>query len=473
MVIKRSEGITPSEKYLKKLCDHAFLSLWSYPGLYRNQRSSEKSEGKELCDLLVIFQEHIIIFSDKYCNFPDTGDIELDWKRWFKRAVQKSANQIWGAERWIKNYPNRIFLDRQCKKSFPVEIPNPETTKLHRIVVVHDVAEGCKKALSSSGTLMIDSTLESDSHYETPFTIGHIDPSKGYVHVFDDISLYVILSTLDTITDFASYLTKKENFLCNQDTAVFAAGEDDLLGYYLRYLGDDGDHDFILPEENLNAVSISEGFWEDFIKSPERESQLRANQVSHAWDDLIETFNKYIMNDTQHYACPVGVKNQEKIVQILAREPRTRRRLLVNSLFELIEKTETSKLGVRVVLPSRPSDPHFVFLLLPHLGCLSTEEYREVRRDFLKAYCLVTKIKFPEAIGVVGIATETGISLYRSEDLIYYDAKNWTEEDKILAEGLQKDFGFLEKVERFESKVYEYPFAKANKLRRRLSRRKK
>jgi len=101
MPIKRPDGVNDSERYLKSLCDHTFLSLWSYSSIH-------KTPGKELCDLLVIFEENIIIFSDKDCKFPDTQNIKLDWNRWFKRAIEKSADQAWGAERWIKKNPKRM-----------------------------------------------------------------------------------------------------------------------------------------------------------------------------------------------------------------------------------------------------------------------------------------------------------------------------------------------------------------------------
>lgn len=112
MLIKRANGVTESERYLKLLCDHTFLSLWSYPEVYKDQVSGKGTEGKEVCDLLVVFENHIIIFSDKDCQFPNSGKLELDWNRWFKRAIQKSADQVWGAERWIKQHQNRLFLDR-------------------------------------------------------------------------------------------------------------------------------------------------------------------------------------------------------------------------------------------------------------------------------------------------------------------------------------------------------------------------
>src|SRR5437588_10483620 len=83
-IIVRSQGITPAELYLQRLCERSFLSLWSYPGVFREQKQNGRGDGKELCDLLVVFGNHIIIFSDKSCAFPETGNLRLDWSRWFR-----------------------------------------------------------------------------------------------------------------------------------------------------------------------------------------------------------------------------------------------------------------------------------------------------------------------------------------------------------------------------------------------------
>jgi len=75
-------GVTVAERYLKRLCDRTFLSLWSYPGIYRDQGQTKSSrQGKEVCDLLVVFDQDAIIFSDKDCEFPDSGNLRLDWSR--------------------------------------------------------------------------------------------------------------------------------------------------------------------------------------------------------------------------------------------------------------------------------------------------------------------------------------------------------------------------------------------------------
>jgi len=71
----KEEGATSSERYLAKLANDKFFGLWSYPNVYTDEGISKIGIGKELCDLLIVFQNSIIIFSDKNCAF-DT-DIEL------------------------------------------------------------------------------------------------------------------------------------------------------------------------------------------------------------------------------------------------------------------------------------------------------------------------------------------------------------------------------------------------------------
>jgi len=471
MKIERSDGITPSEKYLKKLCDRAFLSLWSYSGIYRDQKQGGKGDGKELCDLLVVFENHVIIFSDKQIEFPKSGNVRLDWSRWYRRAVRESAKQIFGAEKWIKSFPHRLFIDRGCTQPFPLQLPDINDVKIHRIVIAHGMAEKCKSFFNGgSGSLLIDNAVKGDAHCREnclPFVIGQVDPIKGYVHVFDDVTLDVVLQTLDTITDFVTYLLKKERFLGNPDLSVWATGEEDLLAFYFRRLDDNGEHDFVLSPNDLNGVSISEGFWEHFSNSIERKSQLEADRISYSWDALIETFNKHIFQDTQYYAYPHGIIDQEKIVKFLARENRTRRRMLSKSLYELIGKTPSTELGARVMLPLRPNDPHYVFLLMPKQSNVSETEYRKMRRVMLQSYCMVTKYKFPEAVDIVGLATESGRREYGSEDLLYLDARDWTEEDQAVAQGIYEEVGLLKTTNQFAGTEFEFPIEKTTKKRKR------
>lgn len=59
--IERGIPVNTTEKTLSDLCDLAFLKLWSFPNPY-------KEPGKELCDVLVVFDNNIIIFLLKILN---------------------------------------------------------------------------------------------------------------------------------------------------------------------------------------------------------------------------------------------------------------------------------------------------------------------------------------------------------------------------------------------------------------------
>lgn len=208
--IHKAEGVTPTEKYLNSLCERTFLSLWSYPGIFRNQKQKGVGDGKELCDMLVVFDEHILIFSDKHCSFPSTGNLELDWQRWCKTAIKKSADQAWGAERWLRCYPKNVYLDRICTNAFPFDIPSQNFAKYHLIVVAHGSEDRCKAEFGGSGSLMFVSSLGKDGNKEElsskPFTFGDLDKTKTFVHVLTESTLDILLQTLDTLSDFVGYL---------------------------------------------------------------------------------------------------------------------------------------------------------------------------------------------------------------------------------------------------------------------------
>ncbi len=457
--IHRRDGTTTAERYLKRLCDHSFLSLWSYAGVYRDQLDNPSAKiGKEVCDLLVVFENHILIFSDKDCVYPDREDEVLNWRRWYKRAVQKSAEQIWGAERWIKSHPQRLFLDVGCTQPFPFPLPDMSSAIFHRIIVAHGASEKCKAKYGGSGSLMMDSTLigTSDTNRTKPFTIGQVDPSKGFVHVFDDTTLKIVMGKLDTVTDFVQYLTRKER-LMTSGVVVFAAGEEELLGHYLMDVNSDGEHDFIIPPDG-DGLFIMEGIWEEFIESRQYKAQQKANQISYVWDGLIEHFNTHILGGTQHYTFPEGVEYSERIIRFFAHEPRTRRRFLAQSLVNLIEKTPSNMRQVRVIQPSNLGDPYFVFLVLPQPDGTSYEDYREVRRAFLEDFLTCTKALYPQALDIVGIATENYLEAdHRSEDALYMDTRDWTEEQLADARSLQQETGFLTNITKFAGREKEYP----------------
>jgi hypothetical protein len=458
--VHKARGITSSERYLNNLCEKSFLSLWSYPGVFRDQKAKGNGEGKELCDLVVVFDEHILIFSDKHCLFPASEYLGLDWKRWYKRAIHKSAEQAWGAERWLKEHPDRVYLDRACTERFPLPIPSNESAKYHLIVIANGCEDRCKAKFGGTGSLMFNSTLGrqgiAGELSSEPFTVGDLAPSQTFVHVLTEYTLDILLQTLDTISDFVTYLERKED-LIRSDTAVFAPGEEDLLAFYLMHMNEKGKHDFAIGKR-FKGIFLDEGFWKDFCERPERKEQLRQDSIRYIWDDLIERFARHALNATQYYTNCIELSNAEIGLRFMAREPRLARRLIAKGLIDLFTNTPDGTRRTRYFKPLSDNGPFYVFLSLPKPNFASYEQYREVRSSLLQACCMVVKYKFPEALDIVGIASEpvrpnTGCS----EDLLYLDARVWSDELNSEAAQLHHDLGIFASATTYNVHEQEYP----------------
>lgn len=455
------DGVTESERALKRLCDQTFLSLWSHPAIFRDQgRESPGGHGKELCDLLVVFDDHVIIFSDKACAFPVNVDVDLAWRRWFKRTVLQSAKQIRGAERWIREYPDRLYLDRACTRPFPISLPPSERIRFHRIVVAHGSIRECRKFFSGdSGSLILNSGLTREQRANSPFQVGRLDDLPGWIHVLDDVTLDLLLREIDTIADLTRYLDRKEQFL-RAHRAVMAAGEEELLAIYLKHLGSDGEHDFVLPDDptrrGLDGVWIDVGHWGAFCQNPQRLARIQADQISYSWDTLIEKFAHNIRNGTLEDPVSSDVAYHEVGLRRLAREPRMKRRFLAKKLIELVLGGPLDKPRIRIMLASRPEETCYVFLVVPP-AFTPSGAYRAFRREMLQAYCMVTKLQNPVARHIVGIATEPGDEDIRSEDLVYLDASDWSENQQRAAQRLQREVGILTNVRMWQAVEKEYP----------------
>lgn len=199
-----AQGTTPSERVLTQLARKAFLSLWSYPNVYSDEgRPAGQGDGKELVDLLVVFGNDVLLFSDKHCSFQVDTDIKVAWPRWYKRAIEKSARQLAGAESFLRRFPGRVFLDKSCQTPLPVAFPDPSVARYFLIAVTRGGHEAAARHFGggSSGSLMLNNMLEGDAHYEHPFEVGFPLKSGRFIHVLDEKTVGALLEELDTVPD--------------------------------------------------------------------------------------------------------------------------------------------------------------------------------------------------------------------------------------------------------------------------------
>lgn len=446
------DGVTPAEQFLTDLCRKSFLSLWSYANVYNNRGKSNGGRGEELCDLLVVFGDHVIIFSDKNCEYPTTSDEQLNWGRWYRKAVKESAQQIWGAEKWIRKYPDQLYLDKECQRKLPIDLPPAEQLKFHRIVVAHGVSPACQRAMTGSGSLIIDTTIigaqhhDARHHFVQPFTIGLTELKQGYVHVLDDSSLWIVMNMQNTITDFVDYLSAKEALLCHPDRQVWAAGEDDLLALYLDR--PEGAKSAFLPANaTVNAVFVEPGRWELFIQSSKFQKQSQADRVSFLWDKIIELVSGHIREGTLHSSSSTIFADQEYNLRVMAQEPRRSRRILSEALDALIQGSKEDALSVQLAISGPKKEVGYVFFLYPYPAAESHDHYRKRRLEALAQHCMVAKLRFfPNVTTIIGITSEAGgPTKLGSFDVMRYPTGTWLPFEKEAAEalhasGLIKDF---------------------------------
>lgn len=460
-----NEGITPTERYLGRLCRRSFLSLWSYRNLHTDEgRKSATVPGHELCDLLVVFGNSVIIFSDKHVAFQQHKPIEIAWPRWFRKAVTKSARQLHGAEAWIRNNPRRIFLDGQCAKPFPIDLPDPGSMEVFLVAVSTGVYEACHEYFGrdSIGSLMISTDVRGSRHEKAPFCVGWVDPERKFVHVFEEFTLDAVFSEIDTISDFVAYLRKREEFLTRETPIIRSPGEEQLLSIYLTNLNANGEHDFVLPgaDDGIpDFVALDESFWPGMVNDRQYKRKKEADRVSYAWDRLIEHFAARGGSYNPTFERSEAPRDIELGLRAMASEPRIRRRQLATAFVDLLETTDPHQRKARVACSNDFPDNAYVFLVLPRPDGEDYTKYRQARAALLAAYCHVVKLRCTAAQYVIGVATESYRAQGASEDLVVLDVRNWTDEMNAGAIRLQHEGGLLldGNVHTSESRTNEYP----------------
>nr|WP_236744951.1 hypothetical protein [Klebsiella variicola] len=109
--IIRGSGFTQSEEKLIEFADDAFFGLWSYPNVYSDEGYSKNKIGKEVSDLLVIFDKDIIIFPIKLLHTIKTKILRLHGRDGLKISHTVLHTVIWRREVY-KDHPERLLLTK-------------------------------------------------------------------------------------------------------------------------------------------------------------------------------------------------------------------------------------------------------------------------------------------------------------------------------------------------------------------------
>ncbi|ETR94887.1 SEC-C metal-binding domain-containing protein [Acinetobacter lactucae] len=447
--ILKNDGVNESERQLSKLLNDTFLSLWSYIGPYSNEGTAKNKQGKEICDAIVVFGNKVLIFSDKEIKFNEEKSIEVAWKRWYKKSITNSVRQLHAAEAWIRNYPNRVFLDNFCQEPFPLDL-NDKRLEIHLIAITKNTFNPAKKyfdniEIGSTGSLAYSYALKEKDVLERPFFLCDIDPKKTFVHIFDEFSIHLVLNELSTISDFINYLKVKEKLVRNKGlNCVY--GEEDLLGYYLN------DKEFLLgrtqfnyPDSNCeDNLNILEGYWNLFQESENFEVHNNLKDMSSYWSELTARLSDCIVSAEVGEGQNIPIAKHEILLRSMASETMVDRAYLGHSFQEKFEKVPSDRRSARVLQSPSKMDKFYVFLFLPFDINENLEEHTKRRAEIARAYGLVLKYKQSIASSITVIVTQPKGSYYRSEAIYLFEChKKLTFIQNRIAEKLIKNYSIL------------------------------
>lgn len=462
-----AQGTTDSERALAMLARKAFLSMWSYPNVYSDEgRSGGKGDGKELADLLVVFGNDVLVFSDKHCAFHSDVDIKVAWPRWYKRAIEKSVRQLAGAESFLRRFPDRVFVDKACQTRLPVSLPNSSVARYFLIAVTRGGHEAAARHFGggSSGSLMLNSMLMESAHYERPFEVGFPLKGRRFVHVLDEVTANVLLDELDTVPDLVDYLACKEGYFGANGIFTHIAGEEELLAQYMCTM-ENGRHALPKVPPGADAITLLEGDWQFYRSSPQRAAKREADQVSYSWDALIEYQATFVRAGTA-----IGLPeasgetiNHERILRALAAEPRLARRGLASHFRFALSISQPGRKFARVALSGDDLSRAYVFLTVPKPLDVDYQAYREMRSAALLAYCHGIKLRFPTVTEAIGIASEPFSEKVSSQDFLYADLTvEMSPEESTVWKDAMEELDVLqapaEDVEYFGIKGHEFPW---------------
>lgn len=380
-----------AEKIVHELAFKSFLVDWCFP-------NPKLPSGKELCDLLVVFDNIAVIWQIKDLRLGENG-------RYNEAEVEKNLRQLSGARRQLFELKSPIDLQNNRRG---VERFDPNTiSEVYLISVL--LGEGQE----------IHSGVESVKNHTA--------------HVFTREFTHLVLTELDTIADFTEYLRSKEALINSNTKVIIEGGEEELLALYLL----EG-RNFTRFKE-LNELFVQSGHWTGLQSRAEYKVKKSEDEISYGWDSIIDSAHDC---DAIEY---------EAIARELARPNRFLRRYLSKIFFDAhVRAHEDQEHDLfRRILPL--DGITYCFLLQDDV------EPRERRRTMLHAVCFVARGLHRQNHKVLGIATEKVFRPTCAYDFCLLNMPEWTTENQIQFERLQVDFGIFANPSYGSASEKEYP----------------
>ena len=458
MKIEKSHGVTRTEEILADLCEKTFLKLWSYPNPY-------KEDGKEMCDLLAVFENHVFVFfvreAHRFGKLKDTHpsdkDLKTQWLRWKRQVIDKQIKTANGVERYLKSGRD-IFIDKDKKTLFPIDIDRSKMV-VHKIIIALGAEEACKKYSSTSLTGSLKITYATPQEDPSPFAINL--ERENPVHILDGYNWEIVFLELDTFADFIDYLEEKVKIIRRYEFFYYYGEENLLAHYFFNYDKTEQRYRIDIEQSGADAIMVTPGIWSEFCNSKKYWARKDDNEVSYFWDDLIQQACQSALDGTL-----VQVENDiwrgNSAVYEMAKESRLGRRKISCGMIDAIQKFPENGTGIfrRFILHrSSVSKTGYVFLQMKRDDSVDYETvYRPERQKLLIISCGVLRNHCNHLNKVIGIAIDAPkFSLRNSEDFVLMECVEWSDKDRKLFENEDELYDFPNPDEFFYIQAYDFP----------------
>ena len=183
-------------------------------------------------------------------------------------------------------------------------------------------------------------------------------------------------------------------------------------------------------------------------------ARKQAEKISYLWDELIKIFTTHMIDGTS--ITPDGyefdLKQSELGVRYMALEPRFGRRSHGEALKGVLEIGMTKNRFFRTIIGSadaKENETAFFIHTFKYLNWMEQKggykKYRIKRAECTQVYARGILESYPHLKRVVGIALEPPCQgRGASEDLVYAEQYDWTDEDRRVIKQACKEYGVLQ-----------------------------
>lgn len=419
------------EEAVNEIAFNTYLKYWCFPN-----PKDELGNKKEICDLLICFQNHLIIISIK--NYSFNGNYE----RYFKSTFEKAVSQIQGAERKLLNNSSVVKFNHPETGRYNFE---PQSyNSIHRVIV-------------NINTVPL-------------FHPGGIETKNNkFCHILNWNSFLGLVNELNTIPDFINYLHKREETFKDKEFVMMLGDEEDwdfgTNEAFQRYnnsvvngkkalivfSGSELDllADYFFNERTFNknfyandvsgALFQMDGKWNDYLSRKEVELKKKEDKVSYFVDEFVKREILYRSNP-----------NNIKIATELLSLSRFERRIFGQTFFEFWDRYKNE--NGYFVARRYGTVNDIVFAMVLHGSEMEHDHVMIAMQLAAEGFCVWEGYKSKK---IVLISTSNKLMNFKFGMIEKVEPFSKEKEEEVISD--LKAFNWFQNIEKLVGNFKEYP----------------